>query len=200
MPRGFTEEEKKTISAGLIRAGRVAFGRYGIKKTNVEDLAREAGISKGAFYHFFSSKEDLYFAIMRDYETGQHEMMKSLLEEECDDERERFKRIIKDIMAQLDSDPFLRSLMEKRDLAYLMRKFTPDQLEKAMEADLDLSGHLIELWSRRGKLKVDDPRVVTGVFRSLFFLYFHKEDVGEDVFPQVVDLMLDGALKKILRR
>jgi AcrR family transcriptional regulator len=90
VPRGFTEQEKINIHMRLIQAGREAFGRYGIKKTNVEELSEKAGISKGAFYGFFPSKEDLYFAVIRHYESGQHEAMTALLSGECDDEKRPF--------------------------------------------------------------------------------------------------------------
>jgi hypothetical protein len=69
-----------------------------------------------------------------------------------------------------------------------------------MDADKDLAYFLVEGWKERGKLKIDDPLLIVGVFRSLFFLYFHKDDIGEDVFPRVLDLLLDGAVKKILRK
>ena len=81
MPRGFTEQEKINIRNRLLRSGKEAFGLFGIRKTSVEDLAKESGISKGAFYQFFPSKEDLYFAVIRDYETEQHQQMFSILSE-----------------------------------------------------------------------------------------------------------------------
>src|SRR5918912_2045574 len=68
MPKGFSEREKEIIRSSLLEKGRVLFGTYGIKKTNVEDLTRAAGISKGAFYLFYDSKEELFFEILEQFE------------------------------------------------------------------------------------------------------------------------------------
>src|SRR5437762_14151525 len=64
MPKGFSEREREIIREKLLAKGKEYFGAHGVKKTNVEDLARAAGISKGAFYAFYDSKEELYFDIL----------------------------------------------------------------------------------------------------------------------------------------
>src|SRR5262245_42843705 len=68
MPRGFTEQEKAHIRSRLLAKGKEYFGTYGLRKTNVEDLTAAVGISKGAFYLFYESKEALFFELLRQYE------------------------------------------------------------------------------------------------------------------------------------
>jgi AcrR family transcriptional regulator len=43
------------------------FGRFGFKKTSVDDLAAAAGISKQGLYLHFSSKEELFLAGLQRY-------------------------------------------------------------------------------------------------------------------------------------
>ena len=200
MPRAFTDQEKKNIHLRLIESGKIAFGQYGIKKTSIEDLAKMAGISKGAFYQFFSSKEDLYFAAIRHYETEQHQYMHSLLNEKTGFERELLKSVIKNIMDQVDHDPFLQRLLGKEEFEYLWQKFTPEQQEQAMKADVDFASQLVEIWREKGKLKIDNPQMISGVFRAIFFLFLHKKDIGIEVFPEVVDLLLDSAIERIIEK
>jgi len=200
MPRGFTEQEKKNIRIRLIHSGKEAFGLYGIKKTSVDELAKNAGISKGAFYNFFPSKEDLYFAIIRHYETEQQSQMYSLLNDEHSDMRLLLKQVITNIMEQIDSDPFMMRLLGKDEFEYLWNKFTPEQLEEAMNADEDFAAKLIEIWRKQGKLKKDDPKIISGVFRGIFFLFLHKQDIGEEIFPSVVELLLDSAIEKLIEK
>jgi len=198
VPKGFTEQEKENIHARLLEAGREEFGRFGIKKTSVEDLARKAGISKGAFYQFFASKEELYFAIMNRYETEQHKLLYGLVSLEGGDERLRFKNAFREILRKVEGDPFFRKLLAREEFDYLWQKFTPEQLELSMKTDVDFSSRLVELWKQRGKLKVEDPRVVAGAFRALFFTLLHREEVGTYVFDQVMDLLLEAVIDKIL--
>lgn len=48
----------------LLRAATRAFARSGFEATNLEDIAREAGISKVLLYRHFDSKADLYRAVL----------------------------------------------------------------------------------------------------------------------------------------
>ena len=45
------------------------FAKYGFKTTNINNIARDAGISIGSMYSYFESKEDLYLTIS-DYGYG----------------------------------------------------------------------------------------------------------------------------------
>ncbi len=51
----------------IVQAGRKLFGRYGIEKTTVDEIAREAGISKGAIYLEFPSKDEILLAGVREF-------------------------------------------------------------------------------------------------------------------------------------
>ena len=64
MARSFTELEKENIKKGLQDACKRSWTQYGYKKTSVDELCREAGISKGAFYLFFESKEALFCEVL----------------------------------------------------------------------------------------------------------------------------------------
>jgi len=44
--------------------------RRGYDAASVSDICREAGVSKGAFYHHFPSKQALFLAIMQDWLRG----------------------------------------------------------------------------------------------------------------------------------
>lgn len=200
MPRGFTEREKIIIQSRLIKAGKEAFGRYGIRKTNVEELAKAAGISKGAFYQFFQSKEELYFAVIRNYETDQQEKMYEVLSTGSDDTRKLLKKVITDILQQVDNDQFLHRLLAKEEFEYLWQKFTPEQLEEAMEADVDFASALVNVWKEKGKLKINDPELITGVFRAVFFLVLHKKDIGKEKFPQVLEFLLDASIERLIKK
>jgi hypothetical protein len=103
------------------------------------------------------------------------------------------------ILNQVEQDPFFHRLLAKEEFQYLWQKFTPQQLEEAMSADVDFTSQLVEIWRRKGKLKVDNPPLISGVFRAIFFLQLHKQDIGEQVFPQVVDLLLDAAIKELIQ-
>ncbi len=46
MPKAFSEREKELLTQRLLEQGYRLFSAYGLKKTNVEEIAQAAGISK----------------------------------------------------------------------------------------------------------------------------------------------------------
>ncbi|MGC4116532.1 MAG: helix-turn-helix domain-containing protein [Myxococcales bacterium] len=49
----------------MLEAARAEFARTGLDRTRVEDIAKRAGVSKGAFYLHFASKEDALREILQ---------------------------------------------------------------------------------------------------------------------------------------
>ena len=68
MPRAFSEQEKELIRKRLLEQGHRQFSAYGLRKTNIEELAEAAGISKGAFYLFYASKEAIFMDVVEQVE------------------------------------------------------------------------------------------------------------------------------------
>jgi AcrR family transcriptional regulator len=58
------EESKARTRADLLRAARRLFLRNGFTATSLADIAEEAGLTKGAVYSNFESKEDLFLALL----------------------------------------------------------------------------------------------------------------------------------------
>jgi AcrR family transcriptional regulator len=57
----------------LIRAARALFARKGYAGVGTEEIARRAGVTRGALYHQFPAKEDLFLAV---YEQVEQELTK----------------------------------------------------------------------------------------------------------------------------
>ena len=69
MPRvspEYLEQRRGEILAGARRA----FARYGFEGATVARLEEEIGVSRGAIFHYFASKEDLFIALA-ERESGQ---------------------------------------------------------------------------------------------------------------------------------
>ena len=56
---------KKKIDK-IVETGKKLFYRYGIKKVSVEEICKEAGVSKATFYKYFKNKVDLALFILRE--------------------------------------------------------------------------------------------------------------------------------------
>lgn len=82
MSKKFSEQEKEFITLRLKQECEIMWGQFGYKKTNIDELCRKVGISKGAFYLFFESKEKLFietykYRMQKHYEMAMQEMEKN---------------------------------------------------------------------------------------------------------------------------
>jgi AcrR family transcriptional regulator len=48
----------------ILDAALACFARYGLRRTSMEDIAREAGVSRAAVYHHFGGKEALFVGLV----------------------------------------------------------------------------------------------------------------------------------------
>lgn len=74
--------------AALIAAARKEFWRHGIKKARIEDITTSSGLSKGAFYLHFESKEALFRELVSQLSEG----MDALVERRFREEHAFFER------------------------------------------------------------------------------------------------------------
>ncbi len=58
------QERSDATRAKLIRSAEKIFARDGFEAAKLEEIAAEAGYTRGAFYANFDSKEDLFFALL----------------------------------------------------------------------------------------------------------------------------------------
>ncbi len=65
MPRT-NAEMSETTRRELLQRARAAFAEHGYSEAPIETVVRAAGMTKGALYHHFGSKQGLFAAVVRD--------------------------------------------------------------------------------------------------------------------------------------
>src|SRR6266498_3169936 len=65
-PRPTREEKKARTRAQLIDASAAVFARRGFVAASLDEVAEEAGLTKGAVYSNFASKEELFQGVIED--------------------------------------------------------------------------------------------------------------------------------------
>src|ERR1700756_4556310 len=73
MPRGeFDRSERRARTrARLLEAAARVYARRGFDAATLDEIAEEAGFTKGAVYDHFGSKENLLFALLDEHLAGQ---------------------------------------------------------------------------------------------------------------------------------
>ncbi|TFG30425.1 TetR/AcrR family transcriptional regulator [Candidatus Thorarchaeota archaeon] len=63
MPKVVPEYKEQAIR-NIVEAGAYVFNEKGYHKTKMDDIAEKLGVSKGAIYQYFKSKEQLFFEVI----------------------------------------------------------------------------------------------------------------------------------------
>lgn len=58
-----TKEEAQLTRQQIIDAAREVFLRHGVNRTTLQDIAKQAGVTRGAVYWHFSNKHELFLAM-----------------------------------------------------------------------------------------------------------------------------------------
>lgn len=59
------EERREATRKAVLRAAQRHFGKFGYNSVTVDQIATDADVAKGAIYHYFPSKADLFEAVVQ---------------------------------------------------------------------------------------------------------------------------------------
>lgn len=77
-----THENKDLRQIQILDAAAELFARNGFDRTSVDEIAKQAGLSKGAIYWYFPSKEKILIALAEKYETANQKAVMAMASEE----------------------------------------------------------------------------------------------------------------------
>ncbi len=65
-PKKRTRPTREQTRARLLQAASLVFAEHGYDRASLDDVAAAAGLTKGAVYSSFASKDELFYALMRE--------------------------------------------------------------------------------------------------------------------------------------
>ncbi|MDM5187020.1 TetR/AcrR family transcriptional regulator [Bacillus sp. DX4.1] len=190
MPKAFTEREKEIIRKDLLEKAKEFMSIYGINKTGIGDLTRAVGISKGAFYSFYNSKEELFLEVLEKFEK---EFYDQLFEEGFQSDKtpkENFKEFFKKSLSIVETNPIMKRL-NNEELKHFLRKLPEERIQNHSNRDFNLILQFVNKEKEKGHIKEYDSQAIAGVIRSIFFISLHREDFVKEAYPQTIDLLID---------
>ena len=190
MPKGFTEHEKELIRKRLLKEGYKQFSAYGLKKTNIEELAEAARISKGAFYLFYESKEALFMDVAELAEQRFRQEILAAIDLPGPSPRARLLGVFLKALALLKTIPILR-LFTGSDYDLLFRRVPPEKLQEHLANDRIFFAELVARCQKAGIPIQARPDEISRLFYPLVLAVMHEDDLGRDNFSGSVDSLLE---------
>lgn len=190
MPKAFTNQEREAIRMQMRVKSAKLFEKQGLKKTSVDEIVAATGISKGAFYLFYESKEELFLEVLEQIE---HEIQTAILEQALGPKgnaRLKVSRLLKSLLLRWDAYPLLKNL-SKADFDYLVRKVPSERVQKHASNDEAFIREFVKKVKKEGIKVSAAPQVISGLIKSLFFISLHREDLGEETYRESINIMID---------
>ncbi|MBM7540745.1 TetR/AcrR family transcriptional regulator [Amphibacillus cookii] len=191
MPKGFTQKEVEIIKNQLIIKGKELFIKYGYNKFGIRDLAEETGISTGMFYKFFNSKEELFFIILENERIEIRNKIYNKLMDYKDEPKNALRGFYYTIIEELQANPIMKTILVKGEYSFITNQMTEAEMIKEREKSLNPIVDISKYWIEKGLIKDTDINMVIESLRSLVYLWFHKEEIGEERYPVVIEFLID---------
>jgi len=186
MRKALSEREQNAIKEKLIESCRICWERYGYKKTGVAELAAMAGISTGAFYSFFPSKEMLFIETANTFMKKLYAMMTMCKPE--NPTKNDFTNGFKKCADELFENKWIFSLRE--DAEAFMRKLPEDFLEQDFRQDLIDITAVVNLYGLRTKVAMEE---IVAVFHTLLMSIYLTDIIGA-THKQALHLLIDSVI------
>ncbi len=176
------EREQRILDAALD-----LIVHYGYDKTTVSDIAQAAGVSKGAIYLHFTSKDELFEALLlreiQSYSAHWFDLI------ERDPLGGTMAGIYKNVLYAMHASPFIMALFkqDRRILGSYLRK--PNNLYSS--GSYGLRAQFIKVMQEAGAVRPDvDPKVIGHVMNMLAYgLVSMDEIMDEDEIPPLDDVI-----------
>lgn len=181
----------------LIQRALELFERNGYPRTSVEDIVDAAGLTKGAFYHHFQSKEEVLEIIHNDYVDAQVEMCERIIAKYTDP-REQFAQIARSTITGLGEYRAHVSVY-LQDRRFLTGDRKDNVTAKRNQVDRIFTG-IIERGAASGVFRKDvEPKLVAFGLIGMYAWVINWWRPGgplslEAVADQYVELILGGLL------
>lgn len=188
MSRGFSDREKEKIKISLLRACKENWTKHGYKKTSIDDLCKTVGISKGAFYLFFQSKEALFCEVLCSVQDEINDMVSEILETHKG--RQGVAEALKATYREYNNNNFLYQ-SDGNDFTILMNKVSEEQSRRIVAATEKNKSLFLDNPYLRFKV---DPQMALSVVYSLIMTIKNKNVLPYnhlEAFDFMVDHLID---------
>jgi AcrR family transcriptional regulator len=182
-------EYKEEAKSKIVEAARIVFAKKGYHDSTMDDVAKEVGVSKGALYSYFKSKED----ILKETYLQTHQTLRTIINtaSEKPDLAQAFEEVYSMVTERYKGN--LHRHFEQVALAShdpLIKKIIMDDYQR----DVKTVQAFVEEKMKQGLMRTDvDAQTIAELFTALFMGTMEKLVLGfpnKDVHDQWIKSMI----------
>jgi len=199
-----TKKEAEQTRQDIIDAALVVFGNTGVEEATVNEIAEEAGVSRGAFYYHFKNKLFLYEHLLR-LRAGYY---RKIIDESFKDDLppiERIRKYMIDTLMKVATDDEFRAVNEmifhkSAKIDEMLKSMKDTELERQIPTRI--FRNTIAEGKKNGEVysevSVDSATMTLFIFvqGAIIFRMLNRDYELEEHAQILVDTFLQGILKR----
>jgi AcrR family transcriptional regulator len=182
-------EYKEAAKTKIIEAARKVFTQKGYHDTTMDDIAKEIGVSKGALYSYFKSKEDL----LQEISLQNHQTLRDIINTAC--KSHDLTQALEEVYTQM-TEKYGGNMHTNFEIIALAaydsktKKIIMDDFRR----DIDTVQTFLEDKMKHGTMRTDvNARILAELFTSLYMGTMAKLILGFDS-KEVHDYWIESML------
>jgi AcrR family transcriptional regulator len=188
------KETKKLI----LDVAKRLFSKYGLRKTTVDEIAKEARIGKGTIYHYYESKEAIFFDVVE----NEVEALKGGITEAVDSAQkadEKLKAYMVTRMRLFNKFANFYSTFKEEYIEYY--GFVNRIHEKYNDFEITRIGDIIKDGIKSGIFSVENPALTAFALLVTmkgmeYYWALEPEEVVEKKINSMLTVLFNGMLKR----
>jgi len=193
--------KKIEIRTKVISTAQAVFTRYGYAKTTMEDIAKEMGKGKSTIYYYFTSKEDIFKAVIEmELEVMKTNIIDHVTGEE--DARQKLKVYVVERMHGLKKFENLYNVL--RTELITLRDFVDKTRQQTDKEEIRIVGEILQKGVEDGIFHLEDTiltsiAIVTalkGMEIPLLVSDIESEHLLEQRLDRLLDVLFFGIVKR----
>lgn len=152
--RSLIATRKDSKRARILAAAKRRFGRFGIKATTMQEIARDAEIAVGSIYQFFPDKDALVLAWVDEHRQLLHAQLEAVLQKQqpADEKLREFLRTRFRAVEAIREEPAVA------ELTRAVLRLTPQTVEEMTQSVLQSLEAILKEGRRTGCLPSAEPK------------------------------------------
>ena len=182
----------------LFMAALEVVGERGYHRTRVDDIVARAGLSKGALYHQFSSKQDLFLTMFREMMEQYRDRMLEALEQ-IDEAEAAFRLVYDEFVQHFEHAPHVAKGMLEFYLISTRDEEIRGIFRETYQELAEVAARIIDKGIEQGEFSADvSPREVAWTFMTagdgliLVHMGLDMAERGFETCRTLLDIMLRG--------
>ncbi len=182
----------------IIDSARKLFNTKGFKKVSMDEIAKEARVTKRTVYAYFSSKEKLFRFFINEEIKNMRKIVEEAEKQDID-YFEKFHQVVYKLLKYKNSRKFLKVIAKEA-----MTEKNPIIIKSMQEIDKNIQDYILDKINdavSKGYIEIDNPEITSFlVYKMYLALMFdwngNKKKLDENVIADTMLKILKNGIRK----